>query len=71
MLPDRFDQFSQGLSRKILSWLQRTRHDAGEISLLNFFARLRFEADRRRARADESAETFAKSGLCHALQVIG
>ena len=71
MLPDRFDQFRQRVARKILSRLQRARHDAGEIHLLDFLARLGFEANRGRARADQRAETFAESGFGHGRQVIG
>ena len=43
----------------------------GEIYLLHFLAGLGFETNRRRARADQRAETFAETGFCHALQVIG
>jgi hypothetical protein len=71
MLSDRFDQFRQRFAREILPWLQWTRDDVAEIDLLNLFAGLGFEPDRRRPRADQRAKTFAESRLCHASQVIG
>src|SRR5438067_1203056 len=71
MLANRLDQLFQDIARKIFPGLQRTRHDTGETNSLNFFARLRFEANGWRPGADQRAETFAESGLCHAMEVIG
>ena len=61
MLANRFDQFVQGVTRKIFSRLQRTRHDAGQTYLVHFLARFRLEPDCRGPGANQRAETFAKS----------
>lgn len=61
MLPNRLDQFVEGFTGEILPRLQRARHDAGNAYLANLLARFRLEPDRRRARANQRAETFAKS----------
>src|SRR5438067_5409283 len=66
MLANRLDQLFQDIARKIFTGLQWTRHDTGETDSLNFFARLRFETNGWRPGADQRAETFAESGLCHA-----
>src|SRR5205085_10318039 len=71
VLPDRFDQLGQRFPGKILPRLQRARDDGRKFDLLNFLARLSLEPNTRGPRADQCAETFPESRLCHARQVIG
>src|ERR1044071_7418820 len=71
VLPDRIDQLAQSSPRKILPRLQRTWNNRRQVCLLNFLARLSLEPDTRGPGADQGAETFAESRLCHARQVIG
>jgi hypothetical protein len=52
MLTNRLDQFREGIASKVLSWLQRTRHDAGETHLMDLLAWFGIEAQRRGPRAD-------------------
>ena len=71
VLPNRFDQLAQRFTGEIFPRLQRARHDGRQLGLLDFLARFCLEPDPLRARANQRAETFAESGLRHALEVIG
>src|SRR5437773_8733923 len=71
VLPNRFHQLGQRVSRKIFAWLERTRHDRRQFDALNFFSRFGFEPNTGGPRADQRAETFAESRLRHGLEVIG
>ena len=72
MLANRIDQFLQRFAPKILARLQRARHYARQINLVDSFARLGpicARGDRR--RADQRAKTFTQTGACHASEATG
>jgi hypothetical protein len=47
VLSNRFHQLGQGIAREIFPRLQRARHNAGKINLLDFFAGLGLDTDDR------------------------